>query len=391
MKNSPFFSVLIPTKNRSHLVSACIRSVLQQSYRDFEVIVCDNDDDAESTKEVVRPLMDDPRVTYLRTGGLDMVANWNSALASASGRYITVLEDKMIFYPGALAGIRDDILSSKSGVLVWETDVLEDTDDSPTLILRESKENQLLSSSVVLQKVVSNVFAHWHILPRGLCCVVPKALIEKSVSETGRPFYEPISPDFTSAIKVLSLVDGYVWAGKAYTMVTSNKASNGRRILRRESKDHNYFLGRSGFSLNTTDAYIDSEWVLVNLVVADYIKLQKAIGGGLKRHDVSGRRYFEMLFREFLLGLKTERRLVWTYSELWQLFYRGDGLLKNMLYAWPVVFGRLWDAFERKGFKRRGAGGVDRLAVKGKPQDFVLSFLNGEFEIRNRGKFELLC
>lgn len=41
----PFFTVAIPTKNRVDRLRNAIRSVREQTFADFELIVCDNCDD----------------------------------------------------------------------------------------------------------------------------------------------------------------------------------------------------------------------------------------------------------------------------------------------------------------------------------------------------------
>jgi glycosyltransferase involved in cell wall biosynthesis len=42
--SEPFFSIAIPTKNRSDRVGNAIKSVLGQTFTDVEVVVCDNSD-----------------------------------------------------------------------------------------------------------------------------------------------------------------------------------------------------------------------------------------------------------------------------------------------------------------------------------------------------------
>lgn len=41
-KVNPTVSVIIPTYNRAHLLSRAIQSVLDQTYRDFELILVDD-------------------------------------------------------------------------------------------------------------------------------------------------------------------------------------------------------------------------------------------------------------------------------------------------------------------------------------------------------------
>ena len=56
--NAPLFSIVIPTYNRSELVQGAVRSVLGQTFDDFEVVVSDNcsqDDTREVIERIRRP------------------------------------------------------------------------------------------------------------------------------------------------------------------------------------------------------------------------------------------------------------------------------------------------------------------------------------------------
>lgn len=61
---NPTVSVVIPTYNRAGLLGRSIRSVLNQSYTDFEIIVVD-DGSSDDTRDVVAEFVDQ-RITYVR-------------------------------------------------------------------------------------------------------------------------------------------------------------------------------------------------------------------------------------------------------------------------------------------------------------------------------------
>ena len=86
MKN-PYFSILIPTKNRSQLLENAVHSVLNQDFSDLEIIVSDNDDGVSKSGSVIEKFSD-ARIKYKRTGGLSMVENWQVALEMASGKNV---------------------------------------------------------------------------------------------------------------------------------------------------------------------------------------------------------------------------------------------------------------------------------------------------------------
>ena len=94
-------SVILPTFNRPALLERAIESVLNQSYRNFEIIVVnDAGSDAEA---VVRKMNDGGRITYLRHDrNRGLAASRNTAIKMARGRYVAYLDDVDIYYPDHL-------------------------------------------------------------------------------------------------------------------------------------------------------------------------------------------------------------------------------------------------------------------------------------------------
>lgn len=62
--NKPKVSVVIPTYNRAHILGRAIKSVLDQTFKDFELIIVD-DGSTDGTVEVVASV-NDPRIRYIR-------------------------------------------------------------------------------------------------------------------------------------------------------------------------------------------------------------------------------------------------------------------------------------------------------------------------------------
>ena len=58
----PYFSIIIPTYNRSNFIAAAIKSVLNQTYTNWELFIID-DGSTDNTKEVVSNF-NDPRILY---------------------------------------------------------------------------------------------------------------------------------------------------------------------------------------------------------------------------------------------------------------------------------------------------------------------------------------
>jgi len=91
-EKNPKVSVIIPTYNRAYLVGRAIRSVLNQTYQDFEIIVVD-DGSTDNTEEVVKSF-NDPR-----RGGS---AARNTGIRAARGEYIAFLDSDDEWLPEKL-------------------------------------------------------------------------------------------------------------------------------------------------------------------------------------------------------------------------------------------------------------------------------------------------
>ena len=87
-------TVLIPTFNRAKLLKRAIASVLQQSYSEICIVVCDNAS-TDDTELVVRELLEfDRRIIYFRhptnVGGLE---NFRYAFGLVRTQYFCILSD----------------------------------------------------------------------------------------------------------------------------------------------------------------------------------------------------------------------------------------------------------------------------------------------------------
>ena len=97
----PLVSVIIPTYNRQQLVQRAIRSVLSQTFSDFEILVVD--DGSTDNTAVVIQAFEDPRIVYLNQNhsGLPAVAR-NTGIKHATGDYIAFLDSDDLWLPEKL-------------------------------------------------------------------------------------------------------------------------------------------------------------------------------------------------------------------------------------------------------------------------------------------------
>jgi len=95
-------SVVLPTYNRAHIVGQAMKSVLGQTFRDFELIVVD-DGSTDVTQDVVAGFKD-PRVRYVaHDSNRGLSAGRNTGARAARGRYIANQDSDDLWMPEKLA------------------------------------------------------------------------------------------------------------------------------------------------------------------------------------------------------------------------------------------------------------------------------------------------
>src|SRR5271170_1787835 len=96
------FSVLIPSRDRVDLARTAIRTVLQQDFDDFEVVVSDNASDDDYASMIAS--FNDRRIKRYRLDHpVPVTTNWNNALTQAAGEYVIMLGDDDALAPGSLS------------------------------------------------------------------------------------------------------------------------------------------------------------------------------------------------------------------------------------------------------------------------------------------------
>jgi hypothetical protein len=99
----PKVSVVIPTHNRAEVVGEAVESVLEQTYRDFEIIVVDDGSTDSTPAAVGRYLASHrERVRYLWQENAGAPAARNAGMRVATGDYVAFLDSDDLYLPRRL-------------------------------------------------------------------------------------------------------------------------------------------------------------------------------------------------------------------------------------------------------------------------------------------------
>lgn len=138
-------SAIITTFNRERFLDAAIRSVLSQTYREFELLVLDNSS-SDGTATLVGGFRD-PRIRYIRHPPLPIAAARNLGVRTAQGEFVAFLDDDDEWLPVKLERQAAAFRRAPAGVaLVYGGFTRIDERGVPTRTHRPSLRGRILTA-----------------------------------------------------------------------------------------------------------------------------------------------------------------------------------------------------------------------------------------------------
>ena len=103
MKMTPAISVAVPVYNGGRYLVETIESILNQTCRDFELIICD-DGSTDNSLEIIQGFAaKDNRIIVITRGNRGIVYTRNEILAHSKGNYIAVIDQDDVALPERFA------------------------------------------------------------------------------------------------------------------------------------------------------------------------------------------------------------------------------------------------------------------------------------------------
>lgn len=146
-----FFSIIIPTYNRSELLTPTILSVQNQTFEDWECIIVD-DGSTDGTRERVEEIKKtDPRIKYVYQENAERSAARNNGIKNSSGEYICFLDSDDLYFSNHLENLKN---------------VIESLDYSICMIINEMQiVNQTQKAASQLPPLSENIIQYLFVNP----------------------------------------------------------------------------------------------------------------------------------------------------------------------------------------------------------------------------------
>jgi glycosyltransferase involved in cell wall biosynthesis len=304
----PLFSVIIPTKNRSYLVRYAIQSILNQTCRDLEVVVVDNDDN-EDTQAVISSF-DDPRLRCVRTGGLSMHDNWDRGFREARGEYITLITDRVVLRPHTLERVGQAFASGDHKIVSWLRDHIQDPKPGETFYMRlrwkRAGVPEVVSSHDIISRFLSRSFLETTlIIPTGTHSCCHRSVVERLLQGPAGRVSLAVAPDYTFAFQQLAFYD-HVLMLNEYLGLTSMREGTGISIITNNQVGKDFVQRLGGPEQSYTHVPIKRLFIQ-NSLYNDYLRVQELVGGNLLNHPLTPFTYFVVCYSYLLqMGVTTD-------------------------------------------------------------------------------------
>lgn len=265
----PLVSVIMPTYNHAKFIGKAIDSVLNQTYKDLELIIVDNYSE-DDTEEIVASYKDD-RIIYLkfRNNGI-IAASRNHGIKHSHGEYIAFLDSDDLWMSEKLEKQVPWFDDSEVGLVYSKCFVLKNNE------VYRTAPNMKLYNGYAFHKMIfiTNVPV--------LTAVIRKEVVEKIGL-------------FDEDMKLIGLEDNNYWIrlSKVFKVMSVNKpVAIYREHLNNLSKKSAYQFAQSYLYLSKKLLRLKiitfGQWIFFSLPGWLVLSLHKTIGSWLSKHRISG-------------------------------------------------------------------------------------------------------
>jgi glycosyltransferase involved in cell wall biosynthesis len=153
---TPLVSIVMPTWNRGEVIERAIKSVLNQQYQNWELIIVD-DGSTDGTQKLLEKYLHDKRIRSIYQDHRGCSVARNRGLADARGEYIAYVDSDVEWFPGYLSNVVDAFVKDEELDAVYTAQLVEDLENSFSYVRCEDFDYGKLCRENYIDL---NVFAH---------------------------------------------------------------------------------------------------------------------------------------------------------------------------------------------------------------------------------------
>ena len=231
MKTSdrPLISLIIPTRERHETLAFTLATAVDQTSRDYEIIVSDNASEDDTRAVVER--CSDSRVRYFNTGRrLSMCDNYEFAWEQAAGEYVIFIGDDDAVMPGALDKLIERMRTANEPLIyMWPLHIYDwPVGNQPACVahLALTRPQAEMDLKRKAKFVISMGGWKYYELPSPYHSAIPKKILDTIRARTGRVFHST-QPDVFTAMAIPALADRALNIGVTITLNGRSAQSNG--------------------------------------------------------------------------------------------------------------------------------------------------------------------
>ena len=233
--SSPLVSVVIPTYNRAAYLRLALKSAVEQTYRNLEIIICDNASPDDPSPVVAE--FNDPRIRLHRNErNLGPTPNTLLGVGMAQGEYVAILGDDDIWQPEFIATLLQPLEQDSTVIVSFcNHDIIDGAG------LRSAEATDRVTRCFgrhLLRAGIYREFDDIALVYRAICVVSGSLIRRRAIDWSRIPEDMPISVDLyidyllATAGGAAAFVPGYLMQYRYHSLQSTGSMTNFHRSWR---------------------------------------------------------------------------------------------------------------------------------------------------------------
>ena len=223
----PQVSIIMPTYMRAELIGRAIKSVIRQTYHNWELIIIDNSS-KDNTEEVVLNF-NDKRIRFFKVHNHGIIAiSRNKGIRLACGEWISFLDSDDWWDPDKLQ-ICSEYMNHKVDVIYHDLKLVRD---------KFSWNNRVIRGKQLNKPVISDLLLSGNVIPNSSMIVRKHHLL--NVGMINESFDMVGSEDYDTWLKLSTITDGFMYINKELgycydhdsSVSKKNMSHSGRAVIK---------------------------------------------------------------------------------------------------------------------------------------------------------------